>query len=283
MSDGPVHAAVEAEEVGYMRFGGEFLSRYLEVTPIPLALERAMECDLYSRTPFARPLLDIGCGEGLFTQILFESKVDTGIDPNQRELDRAREIGGYLELICCGGEAIPKPDAAYRTVLINSTLEHIPEGPGPVLREAHRLLKPGGLCFVTVPNMRFLEYSLGRILLDRMGLTGLLAVWSRFFRKFWNLYNVYPVEGWNHQFTQAGFEIQEQGLYECKDIYLLKDAAMFPALPGRIFKLLTNRWILTPRFLRKLFMRPVEKSLGKHIPTRFCDDGALIYAVLRKG
>ena len=269
-------------DVEYMQFGTDFLERYLQVTPIPLALERAMECDLHSRHQFPRPMLDIGCGEGLFTRILFDSQVDTGIDPDQRELDRARELGGYSDLIQCSGDAIPKPAAAYRSILINSTLEHIPGGPLPVLTEAHRLLAPGGLCYVTVPNERFIEYSWIRILLRSLRLERLADTFTGFFRRFWNLYNVYPVATWNQLFSQAGFEIVEQNLYECKDIYLFKEAAMFPALPSRVFKLVTNRWIMAPPVLRRLLMRPVLHRLSRHMPTRFCNDGALIYAKLRK-
>src|SRR2546428_6343193 len=117
-------------------------------------LFRSLECRIYSGLVFERPILDIGCGDGVHAKVLFAEKIDTGIDPNERELERAAELGAYVELIACRGDAIPKPDWAYRTIFSNSVLEHIPDL-RPVLKEAHRLLMPGGRFYFTVPSPNF--------------------------------------------------------------------------------------------------------------------------------
>ena len=122
-----------------MKINTKFLENYATQAPLALAFERVMECRILSRQTFERPILDIGCGEGLFAHVLFTEKIDTGIDPNARELQRAHALGGYHELIECFGDSIPRPDGAYQTVLSNSVVEHIPNL-GPVLREAFRLL-----------------------------------------------------------------------------------------------------------------------------------------------
>jgi len=90
-----------------MRFKDNFFYNYVKVAPIPLALERSLECDILSKKTFARPILDIGCGEGIFARVLFDEKIDVGIDPNARELKRARELDAYDELIECFGDKIP--------------------------------------------------------------------------------------------------------------------------------------------------------------------------------
>ena len=58
-------------------------------------------------------VLDIGCGEGLFANIVFDEKIETGIDPNLTELERANELGGYSELLECNGNNIPKPETGH--------------------------------------------------------------------------------------------------------------------------------------------------------------------------
>src|SRR4051794_9388664 len=103
-----------------MKFNDGFLASYIGVAPLALAFERVMECRILSSMPFERPILDIGCGEGLFARMLFAEKIDTGIDPNPHEIARAREWGVYTELLVCKGDAIAKPDGHYRTIFSNS-------------------------------------------------------------------------------------------------------------------------------------------------------------------
>src|SRR5215471_14969485 len=141
-----------------MRVNSEFLEAYASQAPLALAFERVIECRILSKLPFEHPILDIGCGEGLFAKILFADKIDTGIDPNPRELQRARQLGTYVELVECYGNAIPKPDGCYRTVLSNSVIEHIPDFQA-VLREAFRLLAPGGHLYLTMPSDKFDQYT----------------------------------------------------------------------------------------------------------------------------
>src|SRR3954449_10499221 len=103
-----------------MRFNREFLGRYVSVAPIPLAIERSLECTILSQQNFQEPVLDIGCGDGLFASVLFAEKIDTGIDPNAVELEHAQRLGSYRRLIQCRGDAIPVPDGAFGTVFSNS-------------------------------------------------------------------------------------------------------------------------------------------------------------------
>ena len=105
-----------------MEFNRDFLRRYMSVAALALAFERVLECRILSFMPFERPILDFGCGEGLFAKMLFAEKVDTGIDPNPKEIERARELDIYLELIVCKDDRIPKPDGHYRTIFSNSVV-----------------------------------------------------------------------------------------------------------------------------------------------------------------
>ena len=50
------------------------------------------------------------------------------------------------------------PMDCYRTVISNSVVEHIPDFQS-VLREAYRLLAPGGRLYLTVPSDKFDQYT----------------------------------------------------------------------------------------------------------------------------
>ena len=142
-----------------MIFKTDFLYNYIKEAPLPLAMERTFECKILSQQEFARPILDIGCGEGIFAYVLFDEKIDVGIDPDKNELKRALKYGMYKELINCYGDSIDKPDKFFKTIFSNSVLEHI-QGINPVLKEAHRLLDDDGVLYCTVPTNYFDKYSL---------------------------------------------------------------------------------------------------------------------------
>lgn len=234
-----------------MRFGSDFFRRYLDEAPLPLALERSLECAILSRQEFTRPILDIGCGEGMFARVLFDEPVDVGIDPQQSELDRAKQYGAYKELIRCYGASIPKKDGEFRTVFSNSVLEHIPDLE-PVVREARRLIAADGVFYATVPTDLFDHYSMAYQLLDGLGLKAAAAAFSRFFNRFWRHYHYHTPEGWAELFSRNGFRVERRWQYCPKAVGVLDDAMAFPALPSIFVKKALNRWFLWPAFRRNV-------------------------------
>jgi SAM-dependent methyltransferase len=72
----------------------------------------------------------------------------------------ARRLGLYQEVHVAPGDQVPEPDASFDWVIANSVLEHI-EPLEPVIAEAARLLKPGGVFLATVPSVGFHELLRG--------------------------------------------------------------------------------------------------------------------------
>jgi SAM-dependent methyltransferase len=264
-----------------MTFNRDVVSEYVGSAPLALVFERLMECRILSAQPFERPVLDIGCGEGLFARILFAERVDTGIDPNPSELQRARELGAYEELIECTGDRIPKADGHYRTIFSNSVVEHIPEI-GPVLREAHRLLAPGGRLYLTVPSDRFDQYTLISQLLGGLGLEGLRRRFRTFFNRFWVHYHYYTPQRWAQIASSAGFEVVTVHTYGPKRVCLLNDALVPFSMPELITKKALNRWTLFPRVRRIVLAPLVWLGLRLLRGAERCEDGGLVFLSLRK-
>ena len=100
-------------------FKKHFGLNYLSHAPLSLAFERIIECNIMKDQVFVPPVLDIGCGEGLLATILFDSPIDLGIDPNDRELMRAEKVEAYRMLIKCTGDNIPEPDNSFNTIFSN--------------------------------------------------------------------------------------------------------------------------------------------------------------------
>ena len=96
-------------------------------------------------------LLDLGCGPGTFSQAARARGWRTrGLDLNAASVERCRERG--LDVVC---GAFPNPALAgttYDVVVMNDFLEHLTDPAGAVAA-ARELLAPGGVLFVTTPNI----------------------------------------------------------------------------------------------------------------------------------
>jgi SAM-dependent methyltransferase len=105
-----------------------------------------------------RDILEVGCGEGM----MFEGTSTTPVqmDVSMTRVQRARGKARYL--LCADGYDLPFADGSFSLVLLIAVLEHTSE-PWRLLREARRVLKPGGRVLIVVPNDATM--SIGRVLL----------------------------------------------------------------------------------------------------------------------
>lgn len=264
-----------------MKFKNDVLLRYVSEAPLALAFERYLECSIYQELPLERPILDLGCGEGIFAHILFDEKIDTGIDPNPRELERAREYGGYSELIECFGNRIPKPDGSYYTVFSNSVLEHIPDL-DPVLEEVRRILPIGGVFYFTVPSDNFDHYSVANGMLTSLGLKSLAQKFREAYDRFWKHYHFYPLNKWEDLIKSHGFEVTQSRLYDPKRICRMNDFLAPFGFYFFIIKKLTNRWVLLPglrRVIMSLFVKQFEKFLENGHKS---EEGGLVFVAAKR-
>lgn len=90
-------------------------------------------------------LVDFGCGNRPYEE-LFRSHVSryVGVDVTQN-------ASGTVDHVVPPGERIPLPAASADTVLSTQVLEHVAE-PALYLREAARVLRPGGILLLTCPG-----------------------------------------------------------------------------------------------------------------------------------
>lgn len=263
-----------------MKFKTDYLFNYLKVAPFPLALERNMECRILSRQNFERPILDIGCGEGLFAKILFDEKIDVGIDPNKSELNRAKQFDMYEELICCYGDNILKPDKSFNSIFSNSVLEHIPDLE-PVLKEANRLLSDSGNFYVTLPTNLFDQYSVINQIFLKFGLTKSASKYRKFYNTFWRHYHFYDERGWTEIFERNGFTVLSSFRYGAKSDCVLNDFLVPFTIPAYLIKKLFNVWTLFPG-IRSIIIKPLSFLLSSNRKNNDIPDGGLIFFHLKK-
>ena len=97
-------------------------------------------------------VLDIGCGRGWTLAALRDRGWEAqGIELNSTAAQHAREVLG-LAVECTGFEPARWPAAQFDAIVLWHVLEHLPDARG-ALDEIARLLKPGGVLALAVPNL----------------------------------------------------------------------------------------------------------------------------------
>lgn len=266
-----------------MKFKSDFFKRYITIAPLPLALERTWECQIMAAQNFQHPILDIGCGEGIFAWNLVDEKIDVAIDPNARELDRARKFDLYEELIECSGNKIPKADKFFQTIFSNSVMEHIPNIES-TLKEVHRLLKDNGTVYLTLPTDRFNQYTVMNQIFISLGIKGLAKKFRTFFNSFWAHYHDYSAADWRSIFDRNGFKVKESFEYGSKGQIMFNDFASPFCLPAMIVKKFNNRWFLIPparAFFSRIIHVPLFSGLSR-LQKQPAGRGGLIFFALEK-
>jgi SAM-dependent methyltransferase len=101
-------------------------------------------------------VLDLGCGEGFWLLALqrLRNLQLTGVDTDAARLRSAAARGARASLTEADAQALPFPDASFDRILLTEVLEHVPDDRA-ALREACRVLRPGGVLAISVPHERY--------------------------------------------------------------------------------------------------------------------------------
>ena len=108
--------------------------------------------ELYNVEPFIEllspPVLDLGCGDGVISKLLFGHPLDYGIDISGSATKSAKATGAYKVVFSGDAHTMPLDSNSLGGIFSNCVLEHIPEMPS-LIAEISRLLKPGAYFVAT--------------------------------------------------------------------------------------------------------------------------------------
>jgi len=254
---------------------------WLQIRDLPYfrALLRAVEARVYPELELPEPVLDLGCGDGHFTSVVFDRPLDVGIDPWAGPVRQAAGSGGYQLVLQGSGAQLPFPDETFGSAMSNSVLEHIPEL-DPVMQEMARVLQPGGLFIFCVPNHQFLGNLSISNFFDRIGLKFLGNAYRAFFNRISRHHHCDSPEVWRERLAKAGFEVVKYWHYFSPDALHVLEWGHYFGLPSLITRKLFGRWIVSKTHWN---LALVEKITRRYYDeTREQAQGAYSFYITRK-
>ncbi len=256
----------------------DLLWAHLKALPYFRAMLRAVEASFYQHTHFPSPVLDVGSGDGHFTEVAFNLRIDIGVDPDLPITREAQARDVYRMLLQSDGAQLPLPSASIGSAFSNSVLEHIPHL-DQVLQEVGRVLKPGAPFVFTVPNPGYrTELSVPKFL-RRMRLLRLGEAYEDWFMRMSRTIHLFGQQGWSDKLRRAGFSVERTFDYFSPSALRALEWGHYFGAPCLLPHWLFGRWILAPYrwnlALTDRFVRRFHDSSAR-------EDGTYSYYLARR-
>jgi ubiquinone/menaquinone biosynthesis C-methylase UbiE len=209
------------------------------------ALLRAVEADFYKHFELTEPVLDIGCGDGQFAEMVFDRALSVGMDPEHSSLVEAKGRKSYRSLVQSLGDKQPFPNQHFKSAISNSVLEHIPQVQD-VLAECGRLMQEGSLFLFCVPNHRWAENLRISGILRRLKLETLARFYENLFIRISRHVNMLSPKQWEKILNDSGFSLKTHWHYFSPKALHTLEIGHYLGLPSWIMRILFGRWIVAP-------------------------------------
>jgi ubiquinone/menaquinone biosynthesis C-methylase UbiE len=158
-------------------------------------------------------ILDCACGRGFYLNMYrYVSRVRlVGLELDPDVIRKAqRNVGHLPRLTLTRGNiyALPFPDNSFDGVILSEILEHVDDDVAG-LREVRRVLKPGGVAAITVPNAHYpflwdpINWTLERVAHRHIQHGPLAGIWANHVR-------LYERDQLRAAVEQAGFVVEAE-------------------------------------------------------------------------
>lgn len=250
----------------------DYLWNQLTDLPYFRALLRAVESRVYQHLPVVAPVLDLGSGDGSFATQTFGKPLDVGLDPWRGPLWESRERKAHKLLTLAAGAQMPFKDGAFRTIVSNSVLEHIPDLE-PVIAESYRVLQTGGYFLFCSPSDHFTDWLLGA----KIAGDG----YRRFFNRISRHAHCDSPQVWTERLQRHGFTVEKIWYYFSPKALRILEMGHYLGMPNLITKKLFDQWVVWPSRTNPA-LRLLDESLRQVYNEALPEKGAYLFCVARK-
>lgn len=190
------------------------VNKFFRIYPPCHAIPRANEAIALRKIMLKPPILDLGCGDGLFSLFAFgRNKITVGLDKNCTETAKALKSGVYEKVVVSDGAKLPFKDEFFNSVIANSVLEHV-DNLDKVLLEIRRVLKKNGRLVLTVPDLLVSDYQFW---------SKLIPGYAKFKEKIWKHINYFGKKSWLYKLRSADFKLVFESRINSKQAIMFAD------------------------------------------------------------
>lgn len=241
----------------------EYFRRYLRIAPLGLALWRSIEVKHLAETTLKRPILDMGCGFGEFAQAFADEPIDMGIDICAKDLYAASKTKKYKNLTLADARDLPFSDNSYGSIFSISTLEHI-DNADNALKEAYRILKPGGILFLTLETDKVDGATFYRPFFQKIGFPALSNLATKAYNSLFHRQTLLPKSEWLKKLKKVGFVIDKSQDIISTKVTRLFDLLLITAWPSQLFRpLIGERVVFRPKFIEDILVNKYLRYINK--------------------
>jgi len=240
---------------------------YYTFSPTALALRECERLRVARTISLEEPILDVGCGDGLFARLAYPGKQSWGIDINPTEVRRAQASSAYSTLICGSICEVDLPKGFFGSAIANCSLEHVPDLDA-ALRNIKSTLKPGAQFVLIVPTPQWTDYLATVEALKSAGLHALAQAYADGLNKIFAHIHLYAEDEWERRLVAAGFiDVKSEPIVPHALSWTF-DVFLYPSLIAYFTKKLTGRWIAAPslRFLTADASRNLASRIASLAP-----------------
>jgi SAM-dependent methyltransferase len=256
--------------------------------PVSLVVRECMRLlALLKLNCLVEPILDIGCGDGLFWETLMKVDHDgairsgkiVGVDIQSREVGLARSraalaAASFLEhdIASPPGVWLRAQHSTFSCILCNCSIEHI-ERLDQALRNIHSLLRPGGQFVLIVPAADWTKTMALRRILEKVS-PRLAMSYAGLIDGFFQHHHLYKAEIWELILKRHGFKCIDTRGIGGEEGNRLFEAGLPSAMLGFVSKVLFGRYSNLSKTIRRLFLRHQRPWLNELISGDFIKSDA---------
>jgi SAM-dependent methyltransferase len=221
---------------------------------LSMVMWRAEELFLLRPQQMATPVLDVGCGDGKFFSFLGQEGETYGCDISLASLGEpfAGSVPPYVSVCCADAAKLPYRAGRFETIICNCVLEHIVPLED-ALSEFYRVLRPGGVCYITVPTPELHGNLLAARILSRLGLRFLAKRCQKVFNRVMKHYHVHDKDTWEALMAAHGLQVADARYYlSTQSVWVFEVLLLFRLVTLIKEKTLGGKFLFSRKWLAKL-------------------------------